>query len=62
MTRLAARLIAFLLAAPAAAGSHAPPRAIIVDMAQHFVQEQFMLGPLGHYHTEFDLAYLHPQQ
>ena len=30
-------------------------------MAQHFVQEQFMLGSLGHYHIEFDVAYLHPQ-
>ena len=30
-------------------------------MAQHFVREQFMLGPPGHYHIEFGLAYLHPQ-
>lgn len=30
-------------------------------MAQHFVQQQYMRRGLGHYHIEFDLAYLHPQ-
>ena len=30
-------------------------------MAQHFVQQHYMLRGAGHYHIEFDLAYLHPQ-
>lgn len=30
-------------------------------MAQHFVQEKYMFGGLGHYHIEFDVSYLHPQ-
>ncbi len=36
-------------------------RPMIVSMAQHFVQEHFMQGRSGHYHIEFDVAYLHPQ-
>ncbi len=57
----AAFLLALLCAGPAMAESHTPSRATIVSMAQHLVQEQFMLGSLGHYHIEFDVAYLHPQ-
>jgi hypothetical protein len=34
---------------------------MVVAMAQHLVQEEFMFGDLGHYHVEFDIAYLHPQ-
>ena len=61
MTRPAALLAAILFAAPAAAEQAGPPEAVIVAMAQHFVQEQFMHGTIGHYHIEFDLAILHPQ-
>jgi hypothetical protein len=39
----------------------APLDARVVEMAQHLVQEHFMFGSLGHYHIEFDVAYLHPQ-
>ena len=38
-----------------------PLRAMVLSMAQHFVQERFMHGDRGHYHIEFDVAYLHPQ-
>ena len=41
--------------------AQAPSRGVIVAMAQHFVQEKFMSGNLGHYHIEFDVSYLHPQ-
>lgn len=34
---------------------------MVIGMAQHLVQERFMFGSLGHYHIEFDVAYLHPQ-
>ena len=61
MKYLVAILLALPLASPAANESGKPPRPTIVSMAQHFVQEQFMLGPLGHYHIEFDVAYLMPQ-
>ncbi len=61
MKYLAASLLALLCAGPAAAQTDTPLRATIVSMAQHLVQEQYMLGPLGHYHIEFDVAYLHPQ-
>ncbi len=57
----AAFLLALLCAGPAMAQTGRPSRATIVSMAQHLVQEQFMLGSLGHYHIEFDVAYLHPQ-
>ncbi len=57
----AAFLFGLLCAGPAMAESHTPSRATIVSMAQHLVQEQFMFGSLGHYHIEFDVAYLHPQ-
>lgn len=56
-----ALLIAVLTVAPLAAEPGVPPRRIIVDMAQHFVQEHFMHGGTGHYHIEFDTAELHPQ-
>ncbi len=61
MKQAAAFLLALLFAARATAGSDAPPRSMIVAMAQHFVHERFMLDPLGQYHIDFDLAYLHPQ-
>ena len=48
-------------AVPAAAEPDAPPRSLVVSVAQHFVQEEAMFGSLGHYHIEFDVAYLHPQ-
>ena len=54
-------LLAFLPASLATAETNASLRSMIVGMAQHFVQEQYMLGSLGHYHIEFDIAYLHPQ-
>lgn len=59
--RLATLLLAVLFAAPAVADDDALLNSIIVSMAQHFVQEQYMLGALGHYHIEFDMAYVHPQ-
>lgn len=41
--------------------TEAPDDAMVVQMAQHLVQEQYMFGGLGHYHIEFDVAYLYPQ-
>ena len=61
MKYLAAIALALLPAGPAAAQTDAPPRSVIVSIAQHLVQEQFMLGSLGHYHIEFDITYLYPQ-
>jgi hypothetical protein len=61
MKYLAAFLLALLCAGPAAAQTDTPSRATVVSMAQHLVQEQYMFGSLGHYHIEFDVAYLHPQ-
>jgi len=61
MKYLAAVLVAALSATPTAAQSDAPPRSFVVSIAQHFVQEQAMFANLGHYHIEFDVAYLHPQ-
>jgi len=57
---LAALLPAVLVAHPAAAQSDVPP-SMVVAMAQHLVQESYMFGSSGHYHIEFDSAYLHPQ-
>ncbi len=57
----AAFLLALLCAGPAMAQTDTPSRGTIISMAQHLVQEQFMLGSLGYYHIEFDVAYLHPQ-
>lgn len=62
-------LLACLPALPCAAQDDAqngepnlpPPDGIIVAMAQHLVQEEYMFGGLGHYHIEFDAAYIHPQ-
>ena len=60
-------LVAFLLAlAPAGlatAENHTPAHEIVVSMAQHFVQLQFMSGAMGdvHYHIEFHVAYVVPQ-
>lgn len=61
MKHLTALLPALLAANLATAQTDAPPPHIIVAMAQHLVQERFMFGSLGHYHIEFDSAYLHPQ-
>ncbi len=62
MKYLAAFFLALLAAGLAAAETHTPSRAMIVSMAQHLVQEQYMFGFLvGHYHIEFDVAYLYPQ-
>ena len=61
MKYAAAFLLAFLSAGPAIAETDSPIAQMVVGMAQHFVQEKFMFGPLGHYHIEFDVAYLHPQ-
>ncbi len=38
-----------------------PPDSTIVGMAQHLVQEHVMFESPGHYHIEFDVAYLYPQ-
>lgn len=54
-------VLAGLSASVAKADSDAPSREVIVSMAQHFVQEHVMFATSGHYHIEFDVAYLHPQ-
>jgi len=55
-------LLVVFAAVPARAETPRELRAMIVAMAQHFVQEQFMFGHVaGHYHIEFDVAHLHPQ-
>ena len=60
MTRIAVLLM--MLSAIPARADEPPGEAIIVAMAQHFVQEQYMTGKLaGHYHIEFDVSTLHPQ-
>ena len=61
MKYLAALLLALVTAGPAAAKTHTPHPSMIVSMAQHFVQNRLMLGDMGHYHIEFDVAYLMPQ-
>ena len=63
MKYLVAFLLALLPAGPATAEKHTSARAMVVSMAQHFVQEQFMFGAMGdvNYHIEFDIAYLVPQ-
>ena len=61
MKYVAAFLLAFLSTSPATAETNAPLPAMVIGMAQHFVQEKFMFGTLGHYHIEFDVAYLYPQ-
>ena len=61
MKYLAAVLVVLLPAVPAAAEPDEPPRSLVVSVAQHFVQEEAMFGNLGHFHIEFDVAYLHPQ-
>ncbi len=53
--------LAFLSAGPATAETDVPLPSMVIGMAQHFVQEKYMFGGLGHYHIEFDVAYLHPQ-
>ncbi len=60
--RQAAFILALLPASLVTAETNAPLHSTAVAMAQHFVQEKFMFDPsLGHYHIEFDVAYLHPQ-
>ena len=54
-------LLAWFLAGPAAAEAGQPSDARVIEMAQHLVQEHFMFGSQGHYHIEFDVAYLYPQ-
>lgn len=54
-------LLASLWAGLVLTQAEAPDDPTVVEMAQHLVQQQFMLGSLGHYHVEFDVAYLHPQ-
>ncbi len=61
MKYVAAFFLAFLSASLVTAETGAPLRSMVISMAQHFVQEKFMFGSLGHYHIEFDVAYLHPQ-
>ena len=61
MKYVTAFLIAFLSTSPATAETNAPLPSMVIGMAQHFVQEKFMFGSLGHYHIEFDVAYLYPQ-
>ncbi len=61
MKTVAAFLLAFVPASLATAETHAPLRSMVVGMAQHFVQEKYMFGSLGHYHIEFDVAYVYPQ-
>lgn len=61
MRRLAALLAFLVWAAPAKGDGETPLRAMIVSMAQRFVQEPFMAAGLGRHHIEFDLAYLHRQ-
>ena len=61
MKFLAAFLSALLSAGLATADTGTPLPSVVVGMAQHFVQESFMFGDSGHYHIEFDVAYLHPQ-
>lgn len=53
-------LLLTLLAAPAQAQSDVP-RATIVAMAQHFVQDRLMQGGSRHARIAFDVAHLHPQ-
>ncbi len=54
-------LPALLWGSLCAAETTGPAAPTIIAMAQHLVQEQFMHRSLGHYHIEFDTAYLHPQ-
>ena len=61
MKYIAAFLLALLSAGPARAETDVPLPSMVIGMAQHFVQEKFMFGNLGHYHIEFDVAYLYPQ-
>lgn len=61
MRILSALLIISLSSFSALANEEEQLRATVISMAQHFVQEHFMHGDTGHYHIEFDVAYLHPQ-
>lgn len=61
MKYIAAFLLSFLSAGLATAETQASLHSMIIGMAQHFVQEIFMFESLGHYHIEFDVAYLYPQ-
>lgn len=60
MKHLPFLLAAFLLASPVKA--QPPPDAMIVAMAQHFVQDRLMHAQTGeHYHIEFDQTFLYSQ-
>ena len=61
MKWVAAFLLTFLTSGQAVAETSAALKSMVLSMAQHFVQEEYMTGGLGHYHIEFDVAYLHPQ-
>jgi hypothetical protein len=59
MRRLLAFCAGLAMASPAAA--EPPPTAMIVAMAQHFVQDRLMTSNKEHYHIEFDTARLYSQ-
>ena len=61
MKYVAGFLLAFLSTSLATAETDSPLPSMVIGMAQHFVQEEFMFSSLGHYHIEFDVAYLYPQ-
>ena len=63
MKYLAAFLLALAPAGLATSETHEPAREMVISMAQHFVQEQFLLRAVGDldYHIEFDVASLVPQ-
>lgn len=61
LTHLAALLLGPCAAGIALAQTGGPPNAVVVDMAQHLVQEHVMFETAQHYHIEFDVAYVHPQ-
>ncbi len=63
MKYLVAFLLALAPAGPATAKNHTPAHEIVVSMAQHFLQLQFMFGAMGdvHHHIEFDVAFVVPQ-
>jgi hypothetical protein len=65
MRRLLAFCAGLLMATSAFAGpavTEPPPEAMIIAMAQHFVQDRLMtLKAKAHYHIEFDMSFLYSQ-
>lgn len=59
-TRLAIAM-ALLLPGATLAEAEGPPPNVIVDMAQHYVLENFPRPPDRHFDLAFDLAQIHPQ-